>query len=286
MRISRFAVALVAVACATALPAVAAAHNGKPGQKSHPLKAFHGHPGKGKLDGANVRLSPVAGQTARGEVHLKQHANALSVELVVGKLTPGAFYAAHLHAGSCAAPGAAALSFPDLYADEHGVAKLVTSVPTAAGASYFAGGFYVDVHAGATGGDATVISCGDIAVKSPKSAAKAWLKGAGDEHGRAELVQKGSDVSVWLKLSGLTPGAHGVQLHAGSCAAPGAVAVSLGDVTAGPDGNVFAKLSASSSTPVVGSGFSLSVVAGPSATPGATVACGDLSPLRWGWRHK
>ena len=169
---------------------IAAAHDGKPGQKSHPLKASTVIPARAKLDGANVRLSPVAGQTARGEVHLKQHANALSVELVVGKLTPGAFYAAHLHAGSCAAPGAAALNLPDLYADEHGVAKLVTSVPTAAGASYFAGGFYVDVHAGATGGDTTVISCGDIAVKSPKSAAKAWLKGAGDEHGRAELSRR------------------------------------------------------------------------------------------------
>ncbi len=287
MRNSRFTVALVAVACVVALPAAAAAHKGKPAQTSHAFKSHHGHPGKGgKLDGANVRLVPVAGQTAKGEAHLKQHANALSIELIVGKLTPGAFYAAHVHAGSCAAPGAVALTFPDLYADENGIAKLVTSVPTAAGASYFAGGFSVDVHAGPSAGATPVISCGDIAVKSSKSAAKAWLKGAGSEHGRAELVQKGSDVSVWIKASGLTPGAHALQLIAGSCAAPGAVAVSLGDVTAGPDGTVLAKVAATSTIPVVGKGYALAVNANPSATPGATVACGDLNPLRWGWRHK
>jgi hypothetical protein len=284
MRNSRFAVALAAVACVVALPAAAAAHKGKPEQKSHALKGQHGHPGK--LAGANVRLMPATGQTARGEAHLRQHANALSIELVVGKLAPGAFYGAQLHSGSCATPGAAVLTFPDVYADEHGVARLVASVPTAAGASYFAGGYALAVHAGPSASATPVISCGDIAAKTAKSAAKAWLKGAGNEHGHAELVQKGSDVSVWLKASGLTPGAHALQLIVGSCAAPGAVAVSLGDVTAGPDGTVFAKVAATSTIPVVGKGYALAVNANPSATPGATVACGDLNPLRWGWRHK
>jgi Cu/Zn superoxide dismutase len=277
MRNSRFVVALVAVACAAALPAVAAAHKGKPDSNTQSAKSHHNDPGKGRdFDHKGVRLAPVAGQTAKGVAQLKQYAGALSIKLVVARLTPGAFYAAHVHAGSCGAPGAVALTLPDIYANEGGVAKLVVTLPTAAGANYLAGGFYVDVHAGPSASDTPVISCGDIAVKTKNAFAKAWLKGAGDEHGRAELAQKGSDVAVWVKLSGLTPGAHAVHLHAGTCAAPGAVAVSLGDVTAGPDGTAFAKLAATSSATVVGTGFSLDVHATNGATPGATVACGDL----------
>jgi hypothetical protein len=281
MRNSRFLVALVAVACAAALPAAAAAHKG------HPSKGHHGHPGKGK-DGTVVRLAPVTGQTAKGKAVLKQRPGALSVKLRVSGLTPGAFYAAHLHAGNCAAtvPGAVALTFPDIYADEHGVAKLVTTLPTAANANYVAAGFYVDVHAGPSASVTPVISCGDVTVKPDKATkafAKAWLKGAGNERGRAQLHQKGSDVVVWLNLRGLTPGAHAVQLNAGTCALPGAAVVSLGDVTAGPDGTVSTKIAASSSIPVVGTGFSLAVHAGPSAAPGAVVACGDL--FRGGWKH-
>ena len=181
MRTSRFVVALVAVACAAALPAAAAANTGKPVEKSHPAKkGDHGwHKGKG--DHKGVRLSPAAGQTAKGVADLKQHAGALSVGLVVAKLTPGAFYAAHVHTGTCAAPGAVSLTLPDIYANERGVAKLVTTVPTAAGANYLAGGFSIDVHAGPSASATPVISCGDIAakvVKPEKSAAKAFLKGA------------------------------------------------------------------------------------------------------------
>jgi hypothetical protein len=120
-------------------------------------------------------------------------------------------------------------------------------------------------------------------VKTDKTFAKTWLKGAGNERGRAELAQVGSDVVVWIKLSGLTPGAHAVQLNAGTCATPGAAAVSLGDVTAGPDGTVSTKIAASSSIPVVAAGFSLAVHAGASAAPGAVVACGDL--FAGGWKH-
>ena len=65
--------------------------------------------------------------------------------------------------------------------------------------------------------------------------------------------------------------------------------MSLGDVTAGPDGKVVheARRDARAS-PVVGTGFSLDVTPAPSATPGATVACGDLSRLRHAQarRHK
>ena len=289
MRNSRFVIALVAVACAAALPAAAAANTSKPGEKSHSAKK-HGHGWhKGKADHKGVRLSPAAGQSAKGVADIKQRAGALSVALVVTKLTPGAFYAAHVHTGTCAAPGAVALTLPDVYADEHGVAKLVTTVPTAAGANYLAGGFSIDVHAGPSASATPVISCGDIAakvVKPEKSAAKAFLKGAGAERGHAELVQKGGDVSVWIKLSGLTPGVHALHLHAGSCAALGAVAVSLGDVTAGPDGTVFTKVAALSSIPVVTDAYALDVHAGASAAPGATVACGDLHSLRWKHGHK
>jgi Cu/Zn superoxide dismutase len=276
MRNSRFVLALVAVACAAALPAAAAAHKGKPESAAKSSKSANGHPGKNHENKA-VRLSPVAGQTAKGVVELKQYPGALTVRLVVAHLTPGAFYAAHVHAGSCLTPGAAALTLPDIYANERGVARLVTTLPTAADANYLAGAFSVDVHAGPTAAGATaVISCGDIAVKAHKVYAKAWLKGAGNERGRAELVQKGTDVSAWVKLSGLTPGAHAVHIHSGTCAAPGTAAVSLGDVTAGFDGTAVAKIAATSSTPVVGTGFSLDVHAAAGATPGAVVACGDL----------
>ena len=280
MRNSRFVVALAAVACVAALPAAAAANKDKPAQTSHKgHKAGHGDWGKSK-NKTTVRLSPVAGQTAKGFVELKQRAGALSVELVVAKLTPGAFYSAHVHAGSCAAPGAAALTFPDVYANERGVAKLVTTLPTAADANYLAGGFSVDVHAGPSATATPVISCGDIAVKTHKTYAKAFLKGATGERGYAELVQKGTDVSVWIRIKGLAPGAHALQLHAGSCATPGAVAVSLGDVIAGPDGTVSTKVAATSSIPVVGKGYSLDVHATASADPGAALACGDLWNVR------
>jgi Cu/Zn superoxide dismutase len=279
MRTSRLAVALAAVACAAALPAAAVANGG------------HGNSGKhaGKGDGTLVRLAPVAGQTAKGKAVLKQRTGALSVKLRVSGLAPGSWHAVHLHAGSCAAQGAVVLPFPDIYADERGVAKLVTTLPTAAAANFVAAGYYINVHA--ADGTTPGITCGDVIVKTEKSFAKTWLKGAGHEHGAALVEQKGSDVSVWLKLSGLTPGAHAVHIHAGTCAAPGAVAVSLGDVTAGPDGTAFAKIAATSSIPVALAGFSLDVHAGASATTSAVVACGDLRATdkrghkRWHNKH-
>ena len=83
----------------------------------------------------------------------------------------------------------------------------------------------------------------------------------------------------------LLPGRHALNLIAGTCAAPGAVAVSLGDITAGPDGVATAKIAASSSAPVVGPGFAFGVYTGPSASPGAVVACGDQSTW-WSHGHK
>ena len=108
MRNTRFVVALAAVACVAALPAAAAANaanKGKPESKA----AKHGHgtgKGHGKGHDASVtRLVPATGQKAAGAAHLKQRAGALSVSLVVGKLTPGAFYAAHLHSRLLCCPG-------------------------------------------------------------------------------------------------------------------------------------------------------------------------------------
>jgi len=282
MRNSRFVVALAAVACAAALPAVAAAHKGH---------TSHGHPGKGKHGNATVvRLAPTAGQKAHGKVELKQRDGALSVEVRVGGLTPGAFYASHLHAGTCAAAQPttpAAVTFPDLYADEHGVARLVTTVPTAAGANFVAPNFYVDVHAGpSTGPASAVIACGDISVKPQKSAAVTWLKGS-TAHGRAEVIQKGSDVTVWISVSGLTPGAHSVHIHAGACpapgAAPGAITVSLGDVTAGPDGKASMKIASTSTIPVAVDGYSLDVHAAGGSTGNDVVACGNLHGVNKHW---
>jgi Cu/Zn superoxide dismutase len=275
MRNRRLVVGLAALACAVALPAAASAHNGQPQQGKH--GKHHGR----DFDRTVVRLVPVAGQTAKGAVKLKQRDGALSFALVVKHLTPGAFYAAHVHAGTCATPGAAALTLPDLYADEDGVATLVTTLPTAAGTSYVAGGFSVDVHAPPSASATPTISCGDIVAKPVKGQAKVWLKGTGVK-GSALLKQKGGDVSVWISLRGLTPGAHALHVRAGSCAAPGILAVNLGDVTAGPDGKVSAKLTATSSALVVGKGFSLDVQAGASGTPESVVACGDQFAT---WKH-
>ena len=109
---------------------------------------------------------------------------------------------------------------PDVYADERGVATLVTTVPTDPAANFVAPNFYVDVHAGPTASATPVIACGDLA-SSRRSPPLTRLKGSGDARGRAEVFQKGSDVTVWIALKGLTPGAHAVHLHVGTCAAPG-----------------------------------------------------------------
>jgi hypothetical protein len=170
------------------------------------------------------------------------------------------------------------VTFPSLYADERGVATLVTTVPTDAAANFVATGFSVDVHA--TDAGSAAISCGDVNVKPPKppkSAAVTFLKGAATERGHAELFQKGADVTVWISLRGLTPGAHAVHLHVGSCSAHGAVAVSLGDVTAGPDGKARMRIASTATIPVVTRGYSLDVhAAAASAGDSAVVACGDL----------
>ena len=179
------------------------------------------------------------------------------------------------------------MTFPDLYADERGVAKLVTTVPTAAGANFVAPNFYVDVHAGpSTGPASAVIACGDISVKPQKSAAVTWLKGD-TARGRAEVFQKGSDVTVWISLSGLTPGTHSVHIHAGACpapgAAPGAITVSLGDVTAGPDGKASMKIASTSTIPVAVDGYSLDVHAAGGSTANDVVACGNLHGVSKHW---
>ena len=92
-------------------------------------------------------------------------------------------------------------------------------------------------------------------------------------------------MTVWIALKGLTPGAHAVHLHVGTCAAPGTVAVSLGDVTAGPDGRASMKIASTSTIPVAANGYSLDVHAAASATPGDVVACGDLHSVGWHGGH-
>ena len=79
---------------------------------------------------------------------------------------------------------------------------------------------------------------------------------------------------------------HAVQIHSGTCAAPTGLVVTLGDVTAGPDGKAFAKLPGTSAAAAVGDGFTIDVNAGASAALGATVACGDQhSDRRWKHGH-
>ena len=90
-------------------------------------------------------------------------------------------------------------TLPDIYGDEDGVAKLVTTVPNSV--DYLAGGFYIDVEYGGK-----VVACGDIKAKTPKAASETRIKGANHERGRAELFQKGSDISGWIKIKGLDAG--------------------------------------------------------------------------------
>jgi hypothetical protein len=282
MRNSRLVVGLVAVACTVALPAAASAHNGQPEKSQHGSKAAHGHPGKGNdSNRTTVRLLPASGQTAKGFAELKQDTGALSVALVVSHLTPGKFYPAHVHLGTCGSPGVVALTLPDIYANERGVARLVTTLPTGATDNYTTGVFSVDVHADAA---TPAITCGDVVVKPAKSSSKAWLKGT-TAKGWAEAVQKGSDVTVWVSLRGLTPGVHALQIRAGSCAMQGPLAVSLGDITADPDGNARAKLTGTSSAVVVGTPFTVDVQAGATGAPESLVACGDQIATRKHGHH-
>jgi Cu/Zn superoxide dismutase len=277
----RLVAGLAALACAVALPAAASAHT------VHAAKAAHGQPGKHRghaLDSTTVRLAPVDGQTAKGRVQLTQHDGALSVALVVRHLTPGTFYAAHVHAGTCAALDTAALTLPDLYADEDGVATLVTTLPTP-GVSYVAGGFAVDVHSGPSSGATPTIACGDVLAKPLKAESRTRLEGT-DVTGFAAARQKGGDVTVWIALRGLTPGVHAVHIHAGPCApVPGTLALDLGTVTAGSDGRAAAKLTGSSSALIVGAGYSVDVQAGATVTPEAVAACGDQVATRAHGHH-
>ena len=231
MRNSRFVVALAAVACAAALPAVAAAHKGHP---------FHGHPGKGKHGNSTVvRLAPAAGQTAKGVVVLTAARERAERRVARQGADPGQFYASHLHSGSCLAQGASAVTFPDLYADERGVAKLVTTVPTTPARTSWPPASTSTCTPARPRHDGAVDllrRCQRQAAQ--KSAALTWLKGANGVHGRAEVFQKGSDVTVWISVSGLTTGPHAVHLHAGTCAcrarSPSASATSPPAPTARP----------------------------------------------------
>ena len=163
MRNSRFVVALVAVACAAALPAAAAAHKQARREVASGARAITGK-GNGapacasrRPPARRPRASPSQAARRRSERRARRR-----------QLTPGAFYAAHVHAGSCAAPGAVALRSPTSTPMSTASPSSSRRVPTAAGANYFAGGFYVDVHAGPSASATPVISCGDIAVK-PRS---------------------------------------------------------------------------------------------------------------------
>ena len=206
MRNSRFVVALVAVACAAALPAAAAANNSKPGEKSsrsrpRPSRAWR-H-GKG-CDHQGVRLSPAAGQTAKGVAELKQRANALSVALVVARSDAGRVLRRARARGYVRGAGRrCAHAARHLRQRARRRQARDRRVPTAAGANYFAGGFSIDVHAGPSASATPVISCGDIAAKaegarrrSPRRCSRALATSAA---ARSSL-QKGSDVAVWIKL--------------------------------------------------------------------------------------
>ena len=135
------------------------------------------------------------------------------------------------------------------------------------------------MHAGPL--DATVISCGDIKTKTPKATSNAWLKGANHEHGHVELVQKGGDISGWIKVGASRLARTPCRSTRARVPRP-APWPTLGDVTADADGNAFAKLAATTAA-VVGKDFTIDVSAGASATPGAVVACGDQHPT--GWKH-
>ncbi len=170
MRVSRLAIALAAVACAVALPASRRCTQGQARRTMVMARA--------RIDNGS-RRSPRRRPPARrprASPSLTQHTGALSVALVVSQPDAG-----HVLRRRTCTPAPCARrrvpsrsTLPDIYADEHGVAKLVTTRADRRRRRLPGRRLLRRRARRPVASDAPVISCGDIKVED----AEGRLQGA------------------------------------------------------------------------------------------------------------
>ena len=214
MRNSRFVIALAAVACAAALPAVAAAH--KP--------AHHGHPGKGQQRERH-RCPPCSGCRSDGQG--RRRAQAARGRAEHRRARPRASPPARSTRPTCIParawrraprPCRSPTSTPMSAASPRSSRRCrptppPTSWPTASTSPCTP-----------AMPRTPVISCGDrqrqAARRPDKSAAFTFLKGAGSRAWPRRALPEGQRRDRLDQPQRPDPGAHAVHLHAGTCAAP------------------------------------------------------------------
>jgi hypothetical protein len=215
----------------------------------------------------------------------------LTVKIALTGLAPGSSHAAHIHAGNCSVDGAVVYPLNTVVADAKGDAVSVTTINNVAN-GIPASGWYVNVHNG-TGKaalDDRPIACGNIAnsvtSKNSEQTVHVTLGGtvAPNESasGQAVITTANGKLTLKITLSGLQPDSvHAAHIHAGSCAAQGAVVVMLNPVVADAHGigtsiTTLKKLPTSSGGLYVNvhTGASMSQLAQP--TLFNPIACGNL----------
>lgn len=175
----------------------------------------------------------------------------ITAKLDMSGFTPGSSHAMHIHNGSCLnQQNPPVIPFPDITADASGAANVtVTSNAVAAGIPTNA---YLNIHlapgvslGSPTDVSFTPIACADIptgtAAAGPVTLTMAALPQAGQHPtATASLAYDATakSLTVAVTASGLVTGSvHAAHLHAGSCAAQGAVVYALTDITADATGN-------------------------------------------------
>jgi hypothetical protein len=112
-----------------------------------------------EMSGANASMNPAGGTMVSGRAWVTPlDGEQVVVTVVVWGLEAGASHANHIHSGTCAGGGPVVYPLTGLTANESGWATASTLVSTTVGA--VSSGYYVQAHAGATGG--APISCGDL----------------------------------------------------------------------------------------------------------------------------
>lgn len=204
----------------------------------------------------------------------------ITAKVDMSGFTPSSSHAMHIHTGSCLnQQNPPVIPFPDITANAAGAAKVtVTSKAVAGGIPSNA---YLNVHLapGATLGSPTDVSftpiaCADIptgtATAGPVTLTMAALPQAG-QHPTATAAltynATAKSLTVTVSASGLVSGtAHAAHLHAGSCAAQGAVVYALSDITADASGDATTTTVVPNvTTPPPASGWYLNVHTGSSS---------------------
>jgi hypothetical protein len=233
---------------------------------------------------ARAVIKPVApGEDASGRAFLRQRPGKATVVLRVGKLEPDARYAVRVQQG-CEPAGATVLALPDLYTDEHGVARLWLTLPTADGVNVAQLGYAVNVLGyDAAGAIVNTVTCGAIDAPKGRSAARVHPQVPGGPEGKVTAVQEGGLLRVEIHLKGLVAGStHAQEIRLGRCKASGAVAVPLADAVAGPDGQYHSiQTIAAAGANVVRGGVYFQIHANASPTGGTNIGCGDLHSKGW-----